>query len=186
MASPAQHLANAANARFSTGPRTETGKAHSAQNARTHGLTAAQLVIPCEDREEFEELQADYQIDLRPRGILQQDLFDQMVASAWKMRRILRMETELCSTAKSYTELLDDDEIQKKLDRLARHDERIHITTELGLSVEAAPGVQRIVQPMYLSLSAIGTIVHWRGSLGAESGGLMPETKIEPVRALGF
>lgn len=40
MASAAQLEANRANAQLSTGPRTEAGKARSALNATTHGLTA--------------------------------------------------------------------------------------------------------------------------------------------------
>src|SRR5438105_1204336 len=38
--SPKRLAANRANAAKSTGPRTEAGKARSAQNARTHGFTA--------------------------------------------------------------------------------------------------------------------------------------------------
>ena len=49
MFSEARQTANAANARLSTGPRTNEGKASSSQNARTHGLTAAQLVIAAYD-----------------------------------------------------------------------------------------------------------------------------------------
>ena len=49
MSSEARQTANAANARLSTGPSTEEGKARSSQNARTHGLTAARLVIAPED-----------------------------------------------------------------------------------------------------------------------------------------
>lgn len=41
MASPAQILANQANAQKSTGPRTEAGRKRSALNALDHGLTAA-------------------------------------------------------------------------------------------------------------------------------------------------
>jgi hypothetical protein len=81
MSSPARNFANAANAQLSTGPRTEAGKAQSAQNARKHGLTAVELLIPFEDREEFEALHADYETDIRPQGALQQSLFDELVAS---------------------------------------------------------------------------------------------------------
>jgi len=38
------------------------------------------------------------------------------------------METELCSTAKSYTELLDNAGIQTKLGLLGRHNDRIERT----------------------------------------------------------
>jgi len=133
MASQASQLANAANAQLSTGPRTEAGKARSAQNARKHCLTAAELLIPFEDREEFEALQASYQTEIDPRGPLQQTMCNELVASAWNLLRIRRMETELCSAAKSYWELLDDADIQTKLDRLARHKTRIERTFHRSL-----------------------------------------------------
>src|ERR1700681_2307173 len=56
--STASQIANAANAQLSTGPRTDEGKRHSSQNARTHGLTAQQPVIPDEDRAAFDQLRA--------------------------------------------------------------------------------------------------------------------------------
>src|SRR6266849_4834898 len=117
------------NTRHATGPRTEAGKARSAQNARTHGLTAKELVIAPEDSAEFEELLADYQSEIDPQGALEHTLFDELVSSAWNLRRIRRMETELCATAASYAELLENEAIQKKLDRLARHKTRIERTS---------------------------------------------------------
>lgn len=134
MASPAHQLANAANAQLSTGPRTVEGKAHSAQNARKHGLTAAQLVIASEDREEFDEFQAQFQTDIRPQGAIQETLFQQLVEAAWQLRRIGRMETELCASAGSYLDLLNNDEIQTRLDRLARHKTRIERTFHRSLN----------------------------------------------------
>ena len=125
MNSAARQTANAANARLSTGPCTEEGKSRSSQNARKHGLTAAELVIAAEDREEFDELNAQLQADVRPQGALQQILFDQLVASAWNLRRIRRMEAELTASAQTYRDILDDPELTAKLDRLARHHTRI-------------------------------------------------------------
>jgi hypothetical protein len=55
MSSQARQTANVSNARLSTGPSTPEGKARSSQNARKHGLTAAQFVIAAEDREAFDE-----------------------------------------------------------------------------------------------------------------------------------
>ena len=71
MSSEARQSANAANAQLSTGPRTAEGKARSSQNARTHGLTASQLFIPAESREEFDKLHDELQADIRPQGALQ-------------------------------------------------------------------------------------------------------------------
>ena len=126
--SAARRSANAANARLSTGPRTPAGKARSSQNSRKHGLTASDLVIGPEDREEFDQLLQQFRNDVAPQGALQLTLFHQLVAAAWNLRRIRRMETEICSRASTYTELLDDDELQTKLDRLARHSSRIERT----------------------------------------------------------
>src|ERR1700694_5515123 len=127
-ASAARQTANAANAQLSTGPRTPEGKARSSANARKHGLTAAELLIGPEDREEFDALLADYQSDVAPQGAIQQTLFDALAAAAWNLRRIRRMETELCAGAATYSGLLADHQIQTKLDRLARHKSRIERT----------------------------------------------------------
>jgi hypothetical protein len=133
MASPARNFANTANAQLSTGPRTEEGKARSAQNARKHGLTAKELVIAPEQHEEFEELLADFQTEIRPQGPIQQTLFNELVASAWNLRRIRRMEAELCASASANMELLANDDLQAKLDRLARHKTRIERTFHRSL-----------------------------------------------------
>ena len=131
--SAARQSANAANARLSTGPTTPEGKARSAQNARKDGLTAKDLVIGPEDREEFDELLAGLQADVSPQGSIQEALFDELVSSAWNLRRIRRMETELCAGAATYLDLLNNDEIQTKLDRLARHKSRIERTFHRSL-----------------------------------------------------
>jgi DNA gyrase/topoisomerase IV subunit A len=125
MSSPARQTANAANAQRSTGPQTDQGKARSSQNARKHGLTAAELVIAAEDRQEFDDLHAGLQTDIQPRGALQETLFDELVASAWHLRRLRRMEAELTASAESYTAILDNPDLIAKLDRLARHKTRI-------------------------------------------------------------
>jgi hypothetical protein len=132
-ASAARQSANVANAQLSTGPKTPEGKARSSVNARKHCLTAAELVIGPEDREEFDAMLADFQSDVAPQGVIQQTLFDELVSAAWNLRRIRRMEIELCAGASTYLDLLDDDHIQTKLDRLARHQSRIERTFHRSL-----------------------------------------------------
>jgi hypothetical protein len=114
--SPARLAANAANAQHSTGPRTPEGQARSSQNARTHGLTARDVLIAPNEREEFEELLNDYQTDIKPQGATQQSLFDDLVAAAWNLRRIRRMEVQVCSD-----NTLKADQLEKELDRLVRY-----------------------------------------------------------------
>ena len=58
MASNKQHEANRANAKNSTGPRTQTGKARSRLNSRKHGLAAKTLIIVGEHADDFDELRA--------------------------------------------------------------------------------------------------------------------------------
>jgi hypothetical protein len=122
--SPAQLAANAANAQYSTGPRTPEGKTRSSQNASKHGLTAREVIITPGEQEEFDDLLANYQADVKPQGAIQQTLFNQLVAAAWNLRRIGRMEAELCAES-SYQDLLANHDLQNQLDRLARHHTRI-------------------------------------------------------------
>jgi hypothetical protein len=122
--SPARLAANAANAQHSTGPRTPEGKTRSSQNASKHGLTAREVIIAAGEQEEFDDLLANYQAEVKPQGAIQQTLFNQLVAAAWNLRRIGRMESKLCGQA-SYQDLLANHELQNQLDQLARHQSRL-------------------------------------------------------------
>lgn len=160
MSSPARRTANAANAQHSTGPQTAEGKAASSQNARKHGLTASELVIAAEDRQEFEELHAELRRDTQPQGAVQEVLFDSLVAAAWNLRRIRRMEAQLTASAESYIEILDNPDLTAKLDRLARHQTRIERTfhrslrelkamqTEAALTLTLPANYMDTVQPL--------------------------------------
>ncbi len=113
---PERLAANAANAQHSTGPRTPEGQARSSQNARTHGLTARDLVIAPNERGEFEELRRDYQASVQPQDGIQQSLFEELVGAAWNLRRIRRMEVRACSDM-----TLTASQLEKDLDRLVRY-----------------------------------------------------------------
>jgi glycine cleavage system pyridoxal-binding protein P len=159
--SPARLAANAANAQHSTGPRTLQGQARSSQNARTHGLTARDLIVAPNESKEFEQLLNDYQTEVQPQGAIQQTLFDELVGAAWNLRRVRRMEVQLCSDTQQ-----DDDELQKKLDRLARHKTRIERTFHRSLKElkalqtnavfqEAIPSEMRLYVPALSNAAAI-------------------------------
>jgi hypothetical protein len=143
--SPTRLAANAANAQHSTGPRTPEGQARSSQNARTHGLTARHLIVTPDDREEFDELLNAYQTEVNPQGAAQQTLFEELVEAAWNLRRVRRTETKLCSNI-SDLDLLDDEQIQKKLDRLARHKTRIERTFHRSLKKLEALQTNTVIQ----------------------------------------
>jgi hypothetical protein len=95
MATPAQILANRANAQKSTGPRTAEGKAASRLNALQHGLDAASLILPGEDPAAYEALAANYQGEFRPRTPSEHFHVDTMLRADWSKRRLQLQEAEL-------------------------------------------------------------------------------------------
>jgi hypothetical protein len=88
MSTAAQILANRQNSQLSTGPRTEAGKAASAQNALRHGATARTVVLAWENKEEFENLQREYYERFQPDGILEVTLLEDIISAQWRMRRM--------------------------------------------------------------------------------------------------
>src|SRR5690348_5720808 len=99
MASPAQQIANTANAQQSTGPRTEEGKARSSMNALTHGLSAADPVLPAEDREAFEKLVQDFTDEYQPQTASETRLTRELASISWRLDRIPALEAALLASA---------------------------------------------------------------------------------------
>src|SRR3974377_719560 len=95
MASEQQIVANRANAKRSTGPKTNAGKAQSWKNAWKNGLTAKALVINGENPKNFELLRADYEAQFKPRNALQFELVERLAVTAWRLRRIPGFEAAL-------------------------------------------------------------------------------------------
>ena len=96
MATRKQIRANRRNARKSTGPRSEAGKAASSANALSHGLTATgTVVLPEEEPEDFERLRQGVIADLAPAGALQAALAQRIAGLLWRLDRVARLEAEL-------------------------------------------------------------------------------------------
>ena len=96
MTTQKQIEANRRNARKSTGPKTEAGKAASSANAISHGLTAASdVLLQDESVDAFEELQRDMLADLDPQDALQGMLARRIVQLLWRLDRAARLEAEL-------------------------------------------------------------------------------------------
>ena len=94
--SSARAEASRRNGAKSRGPKTEEGKARSAQNALKHGLRAQKyVVLPDEDAAEFAELEAALVAELAPVGALQTVLARRVAVAAWRLARADRIETEL-------------------------------------------------------------------------------------------
>jgi hypothetical protein len=124
MSTPAQIDANRANSTKSTGPRTEEGKARSAANARTHGLTGRDLVILPGQEQEFDDMQTGLYEDIKPEGTLEDELFKALIHAAWSQHRCRRAEADLQKKAatQGLDPLLDPalDPDLKRIDLYAR------------------------------------------------------------------
>jgi len=101
MATSAQILANQQNSKQSTGPHTPEGKAASSQNHKTHGLSAADLVLPHEDRTQFNGLLQRYQSDFTPTTAHEEFLVSQMAGARWKLDRVERIEVAMFAALES-------------------------------------------------------------------------------------
>ena len=144
MSTPAQQSANQANAQKSTGPTTSEGKARSAMNSQIHGLCAKHNVIGPEEQSDFDRMATHYVLELMPRTAVEHTLYTEIVGAAWQLGRVRQMETEACAGKGTYTEILDDEVLQKKLDRLARHHTRIERTFHRCLKELKAVQSQRL------------------------------------------
>ncbi len=94
--------ANRRNARRSTGPKTPEGKAVVSLNAQKHGLASRTIVLPEENRREFQELLDGFRSQFQPQNPAEEFLVRQLAAADWRLRRSTRIETGLI------TDRLDD------------------------------------------------------------------------------
>ena len=124
MSSLTQIATNRANAQFSTGPRTETGKSRAAQNARKHGLTSSHLIVMDSEREAFESMSESLADQLAPKGELESTLYDTILYANWNVRRCRILEAGLMKEDGVDPMLLEQNEAKlRQFDRHARrHD----------------------------------------------------------------
>jgi hypothetical protein len=92
MSTAAQNSANSANCRLSTGPKTEQGKQNASRNSAKHYLTAKQIVVPGEDPEAYDQLQAELIESWHPANPQEYLLVDQIAQNAWRLLRVRRLE----------------------------------------------------------------------------------------------
>lgn len=95
MATRKQIEANRKNARKSTGPRTREGKQVSRLNALTHGLTAAEVLLPHEDRARYEALCAALVADFQPETAMESLVVERIAVGMWRLRRACAFEAAL-------------------------------------------------------------------------------------------
>lgn len=116
MASAAQIAANVANAQHSTGPRTDTGKAASSQNALKHGLNARAVLLPGEDEAAYRQLCEEFFAAFDPYAAPECQLIQTLCDTQWRIHRCARLEAAALSG-----EVPDF----KALDIISRHQARL-------------------------------------------------------------
>jgi len=112
----------------SKGPVTPEGRARSSQNALRHGLSAAVVVLPHEDRNQFEQLRDSYMESFQPVDQPQHDLIETMAAARWRLNRLQEIEANLfekemvlraSEMAKELKEMTEGEKLAWVFDRMA-------------------------------------------------------------------
>ena len=95
MTTTRQAEANRLNALKSTGPRTPAGKAVVAHNATKHGLLSRESLVKGESEADLVDFGKRLRAQLAPVGELEFLLVDRIVSTAWRLRRLVSVETML-------------------------------------------------------------------------------------------
>ena len=122
--------------RGGTGPKTETGKNTSSQNAVTHGLHATEVVINSphlkESQTDYDQLIESLFDELKPIGVFQEHLVQKIANCIWRYRRAINAETATINNqlTASYLaplpELSDDIDSPNQPDQCNQSTERAH------------------------------------------------------------
>lgn len=91
--SPAQLIANRANAQLSSGPVTSAGKAASSRNALKTGLTGRTVLLPGDDAEEYNRRHESALAHYHPASQEEQALVQSLVDIEWRLDRVVTLET---------------------------------------------------------------------------------------------
>jgi hypothetical protein len=93
MSTESQIEANRENAKLSTGPKSEAGKAAAALNNTRHGLAGAFRVLPTESQSDFDALLAVLRDEHQPATFTETTLVEAMAQHHWLRQRALHLES---------------------------------------------------------------------------------------------
>ncbi|HEY2013368.1 MAG TPA: hypothetical protein VGH38_07695, partial [Bryobacteraceae bacterium] len=95
MSTQKQTDANRRNARHSTGPRSEAGRARAAMNALKSGLHAQSMILPGENPAELQNLIGEYHDYHAPHSPEARAYCDKLAHGEWLSRRFGKIEVKL-------------------------------------------------------------------------------------------
>jgi hypothetical protein len=93
MSSDRRKTSSRANGAKSHGPTSPEGKKRSSRNALQHGMTAACLLVPGENKEHFEILMQNHIRRFQPEEGVEFGLVEEMCAAYWRLHRTWVCET---------------------------------------------------------------------------------------------
>ena len=102
---------------FSTGPRTESGKARSSRNATTNGLFAVHHLIPESEAEEYAQTFSSLLDNLSPEGVLEETFATEIMGATWRLRRCRLVEAALPPEPTNEDDPAHEQNAQKSIDR---------------------------------------------------------------------
>jgi hypothetical protein len=94
-----QVIASRKNGKVSRGPKTPEGKRRSSANSLRHGLLAKCVVLKNESQPIFSLVLDQHLEKLNPADDVEHGLVEEMVAAAWRMRRLWAIETTALNNA---------------------------------------------------------------------------------------
>jgi len=133
MATIKQINANRKNALLSKGPKTDLGKLNSSKNSLKHGLTAKQLVIG-EDLKEFEKYRDHMIEELKPEGILEEQVVFKIIDVGFRLRRIGGIEAGIYNQEILHHEI--DEYKQKMAEKIEFKDEELVQSSDRSINLK--------------------------------------------------
>jgi hypothetical protein len=154
--------ANRKNSKSSTGPQTARGKSYSSQNAVSSGLLAKRVAFANQDELlEFQILFQSLHDELRPCGLVEKFLVEEIATLFWKLQIALGLETR---------ELLNVQNLRERLRNFLQGDVKFPLSAE-DLPSDRGWACDRLV------VRAVGT-----GDTGASSNSA---SRVEVEAVLG-
>ena len=101
MTSDKQLEANQQNAQRSTGPRTPEGKSIVARNTTRYGILSEQIPLNDVEFDLYTEFREAMLSELQPKDGFQHFLADRIISTAWRLRRIVHVETLMLQKAEA-------------------------------------------------------------------------------------
>ncbi|HWF48512.1 MAG TPA: hypothetical protein VG168_16000 [Bryobacteraceae bacterium] len=109
MSSSAQIAANQANAKLSTGPKSESGKTKSSLNAVSTGLTGRTVLLPGDDAKAYSDHMANFYVRFDPQTLEEEEFVQDLAQTKWRLNRVPQLEEDIYALgAVTFANLFED------------------------------------------------------------------------------